>query len=160
MTEIDTWSLIAEPGKQEVTISRVFDAPRDLVFATLTDPKQLPLWWGPRYLTTRVDVMDVRPGGAWRFVQTAPDGGEHAFHGYYHQVDPPGRIVQTFEYEGEPGHVVLETQVLEDLGNRTRMTVTSVFQTLADRDAMVASGMESGAREGWDRLAELLAEQD
>ena len=145
--------------RPEVVMTREFDAPRDLVFRAYIDPDLIPRWWGPRYLTTTVDRMDVRAGGSWRFVQRAPDGAIHAFHGVYHLVQPPERIVQTFEYEGEPGHVLLETVTFEDLGGRTRITTQSVFQSIRDRDGMVASGMESGVVESMDRLEQLLAMQ-
>jgi len=145
-----------EPGRQEVSATRDFAAPPDLVFRTCTDPASLPLWWGPRDLTTTVEVMEPRAGGSWRFIQHDPQGDEFAFHGVYHDVTP-GRIVDTFEFEGMPGHVVLETTTFEPIDGGTRMTVTSVFQTLADRDGMVASGMQHGVVESHDRLAELLA---
>jgi len=157
MTETSATTLIAEAGKQETVLTRVFAAPRELVYQALTQPEHVPHWFGPAYLTTEVDTMDVQPGGQWRYVQTAPDGTQHAFHGFYHQVSPPERLVYTFEYEGEPGHVVLETVTLEDLGSQTRLITSAVFQTLADRDAMMRAGMETGAKEGWDRLAKLLA---
>ena len=145
--------------RPEVVMTREFDAPRELVFRAYIDPDLIPRWWGPRYLTTTVDRMDVRAGGSWRFVQRAPDGAIHGFHGVYHLVQPPERIVQTFEYEGEPGHVLLETVTFEDLGGRTRITTQTVFQSLRDRDGMVASGMESGVVESMDRLEQLLAMQ-
>ncbi|MBO0684473.1 MAG: SRPBCC domain-containing protein, partial [Candidatus Dormibacteraeota bacterium] len=109
-----------------------------------------------RNLTTTVERMDVRPGGGWRFVQRDAEGHEFAFHGLYHEVSPPERIVDTFEFEGMPGHVALETTTLEDLGGRTRLTTITVFQTIEDRNGMVASGMEQGATESMDRLEELL----
>jgi uncharacterized protein YndB with AHSA1/START domain len=148
----------ADPKTQDIVVTREFDAPRDLVFKVLTDPTLIPRWWGPRQYTTRVDKMDVRPGGQWRFVHQETDGSgtEHAFHGVYHAVVPPERIVQTFEWEGFPGHVAMETMTLEEVGGKTRMTVTSVFQTVADRDGMWATGMQSGARDTHDRLEELL----
>jgi len=147
----------AEPGKQEIVITRVFDAPRDLVFETFTNPDLIPDWWGPARLSTTVDRMEVRSGGSWRFVQREADGPEFGFHGVFHEVSPY-RIVQPFEFEGVPGHVALETATFEDLGGgRTRYTGRSVYQSLEDRDGMVASGMESGARESMDRIADLLA---
>lgn len=145
-----------EPARHDIVLTRVFDAPRELVFKTYTDPELIPRWWGPRGLTTKVDRMDVRPGGGWRFIQRDPEGHEFAFHGVYHEVNPPERIVDTFEFEGMPGHVALETTTLEDLGGRTRLTTITVFQTIEDRNGMVASGMEQGATESMDRLEELL----
>ena len=153
----DATTLVAEPGRQEIVLRRVLDAPRELVFKTMTDPSLIPNWWGPKGLTTVVEKMDVRPGGAWRFVQRDPDGNEFAFNGVYYEVLPPERLVYTFEFEGVPGHVLLETVTFEELDGKTRLTDRSVFQTVEDRDAMVQSGMESGAKEAMDRLAELLA---
>lgn len=149
-------TVTAAPARHDIVLTREFDAPRELVFEVYTDPRAIPNWWGPRRLTTTVDRMDVRPGGAWRFVQRDAGGNEFAFHGVYHDVVPPERLVQTFEFEGMPGQVVLETATFEDLGGRTRLTTTSVFQTVEERDGMVASGMEEGAVESMDRLEELL----
>ncbi len=109
--------------------------------------------------STQVDKMDVRLGGQWRFINRDSEGREHAFHGVYHEVLAPERIIETFEYEGLPetGHVVLETTRLEELpGGRTRLTIQSVFQSVADRDGMLQSGMEEGLMDTHDRLAELL----
>jgi uncharacterized protein YndB with AHSA1/START domain len=150
--------ITVEAGKQEILIERVFDAPAEMVFKAWTDPDALPRWWGPSYLTTMVDRMDARPGGSWRFVHRAPDGGEHAFHGVYHQVAAPLTIVSTFEYEGVPGHVALETATFEPDGGRTRLVQQSVFQSVADRDGMVQSGMELGVLETTERFAAVLAE--
>jgi uncharacterized protein YndB with AHSA1/START domain len=149
--------VIAEPGKQELTITRTFDAPRELVFKACTDPNLIPQWWGPRYLTTTIDKMDAKPGGSWRFVQRDAEGHEFAFHGVYHEVRRPERTVETFEFEGVAGHVVLESANLEDLGGKTRLTIHSVYQSVEDRDGMIASGMEKGLAESHDRLEELLA---
>jgi uncharacterized protein YndB with AHSA1/START domain len=151
---------IAEPGKQEIVIRRVYDAPRGLVFRAYTDPALIPLWWGPRRFATIVDKLDARPGGLWRFLNRDADGKEYAFHGVYHEVAAPERIVATFEFEGAPGHVSLETLRLEESGGRTMLTNISVFQSVADRDEMLKGGMEEGAAETMDRLAELLANAD
>jgi uncharacterized protein YndB with AHSA1/START domain len=146
-----------EPGKQEITIKRVFDAPRDVLFSILTNPDLIPQWWGPRRLTTTVEKMDVRPGGIWRLIQRDVNGNMFAFRGVYQEVAAPERLVYTFEFEGMPGHVTLETVMLEDLGGKTKSTNRVVFQSVEDRDGMIASGMEEGASETMDRLAELLA---
>ncbi len=147
-----------EPGRQETVMTRVFDAPRELVFKACTDPNLLSKWWGPRYLSTTIDKMDVRPGGTWRFVQRDAAGNVFAFHGVYHDVKAPERSVQTFEFEGVPGHVALETATFEEFEGKTKLTQQSVFQSVADRDGMVQSGMEKGSTESMDRLAELLTE--
>lgn len=150
-------NLVAEPGKQEIVITQVLNAPRERVFKTCTDPILIPRWWGPRNLTTTVDKMDVRPGGVWRFVQRDADGNEYAFKGVYHDITPSERLVFTFEFEGMPGHVLLETMTFEEDDGKAKLTDRSVFQTVEDRDGMLESGMEEGATETMDRLAELLA---
>lgn len=142
MTKVN---LVAEPGKQEIVITRIFDAPRELVFKVCTDPTLIPQWWGPRRLTTTVDRMDVRPGGSWRFVHRAPDGSEYAFHGVYHAVVPPELVVNTFEFEGMPGHVVMETVTFEDHGgNETDGQVGLPVGRGSRRDAHVGDGARSG----------------
>ena len=147
---------ITTPAEREIVSERVFDAPRDRVFAAYTDPELIPQWWGPRETTTIVDKMEVTPGGAWRFVHRDEEGNETGFLGTYREVSPPERIVQTFEWEGMPGHVIIETAVFEDLGDRTKVTATSLFHTTEERDGMLASGMERGLSESHDRLSELL----
>jgi uncharacterized protein YndB with AHSA1/START domain len=155
-TKSDLTRIIAEPGKQELVIIRVFDAPRELVFKAYTDPKRIPQWWGPIRFTTTVKKMDVRPGGSWRFVQRDTGGNEYAFHGVYHDVLAPSLIVATFEFEGMPGHVQLETAVFEPLGDKTKLTARFVFQSVEDRDGELDAGMEDGVIETMDRLAQLL----
>jgi uncharacterized protein YndB with AHSA1/START domain len=147
---------ITTPADREIRIERIFDAPRDRVFAIYTDPALIPEWWGPRGTTTIVDQMDVRTGGSWRFITRGPDGSESAFRGSYREVTPPERIVQTFEWEPMAGHVSVETAVFEDLGDRTRVVTTSLFHTAEERDGMLASGMEGGLNETYARLDELL----
>lgn len=151
-------NIVAEPGKQEIIITSVFDAPRDLVFRACTDANLLSRWWGPSRLTTVIDKMDIQRGGIWRFVQHDANGNEFAFYGVYHDIVSPERLVFTFEFEGAPGHVMLETLTFEAQDGKTKLTNRSVFQTVEDRDAMLRSGMESGASESMDRLAELLVE--
>jgi uncharacterized protein YndB with AHSA1/START domain len=152
----------AEPGKQELFIVREFDVPRELVFKVVMDPKLIPEWWGPRFLTTKVDKMDPRPGGQWRFINNDSDGKNYAFHGIYHEVRSPELVIDTFEFEGipEPGHASMETMRLEELpGGRTRLTTQSVFQSVADRDATLQSGMEEGVKDTYNRLEELVAKK-
>jgi uncharacterized protein YndB with AHSA1/START domain len=153
-------NLIAEAGKQEIILTRVFDSPRELVFKVYTDPDLIPQWWGPRRLTTRVDRMEVRPGGVWRYIQHDAGGNEYAFHGVYHTVAPSDRHAFTFEFEGMPRHVLLETVIFEEQNGMTILTDRSVFQSVEDRDGMLNSGMEGGAAETMDRLVELLAKTE
>lgn len=152
-------TIIAEPGQQDVIIQREFDAPRELVFRAFTDPEILVKWLGPRFLTMHIDKYDARSGGTRRYVHTDPNGTAYGFHGCFHEVLAPERIIQTFEFEGlpEPGHVALETARFVSLpGNRTRVEAQSLFQSVSDRDGMVASGMEMGVTESHERLDEWL----
>ena len=144
-------------GASFLTITREFDAPPAAVFRAMTDPELIPQWWGPARYTTEVVELDPKTGGSWRFVQRGDDG-EFGFRGVFHEVLPAQRVIQTFEFEPMPGHVILETMVFEDLDGRTRVRGISAFQTVADRDGMVASGMEAGMAEGYDRLDALLAQ--
>ena len=143
---------VSLPSPREITLTREFQAPRELVFEAFSKAEHLAHWWGQKDSTLAVCEMDFRPGGAWRFVERAADGNEYGFRGEVREIVPPERIVQTFEFEGMPGHISVETLVLEDLGGRTRMTVTSVFDSVEDRDGMLQSGMEKGAGESYDRL--------
>ena len=150
--------IVAEPGKQELFITREFDAPCELVFKAHTDPNLFVQWLGPRDLTTTLETFEPVSGGRYRFIQKDKDGNEYGFHGVFHEVSPE-RVIQTFEFEGLPesGHVTLETMTLEALPNgRTRLTAHSVFQSVSDRDGMVQAGMERGVNEGYERLDEIL----
>lgn len=159
MTKHNQTKITAEPGKQEIVITREFDAPRELVFKAFTDPKLLVQWLGPRGLTMKLETFEPRNGGSWRYIHTDQDGNEYGFRGVIHEVAAPERIIQTFEFEGLPekGHVTLETARFEALsGDRTKVTLQSVFQSVADRDGMVQSGMERGVNDSHDRLDELV----
>jgi uncharacterized protein YndB with AHSA1/START domain len=147
---------VIEPGKHDLNMTRTFDAPRELVFKAYTDPTLFAQWWGPREYTNRMDKFDARRGGEWRIVQVDSSGGEHAFRGVHHDVVAPERIVATFEYEGMPGHVLMQTSIFEAVGDKTRIVQQAVFQSVEDRDGMVASGMKRGSDDSMDRLAELL----
>ena len=151
--------IVAEPGKQELFITREFDAPRELVFKAYTDPDLYVRWIGPRDLTTNLETFEPVSGGRWRFIQKDKDGNEYAFHGVNHDVTAPEHIIGTFEFEGLPesGHVILETTKFEALpGGRTRVRTQSVYQSVEDRDGMVADGMEHGVVDGFERLDEIL----
>ena len=151
---------LTTPSDREIVMIREFDAPRELVFEAHSKCEHLDKWWGPRKYTLALCEMDFRPGGKYRFLHRGPDGDEeHGFRGEYREIVPPERIVWTFEWEGMPGHVSVDTLTLEDLGGgRTRLVAHSLFDSKEDRDGMLQSGMEEGASETWDRLAELLAE--
>jgi uncharacterized protein YndB with AHSA1/START domain len=141
-----------------VRITREFNAPAGKVFRAHVDPELVVQWLGPRSTTMRVDHFDCRTGGSYRYVHVSDDGQEHGFHGCFHEVRPSSVIVQTFTYEGFPDGVALERLELDDLGDgRTRLTATSLVDSFEARDAMLASGMEHGIREGYERLDELTA---
>jgi uncharacterized protein YndB with AHSA1/START domain len=148
--------VIAEPGSPQVILEREFDAPRELVYRAHVDPELLVQWLGPRRLKMRIEQYDVRDGGRYRYVHSGEDGTEHGFHGVFHGDPSPGGIVQTFEYEGYPGHVSMDTAVFEDRGDKTLVRINSVFQSVEDRDGMYAAGAEEGMTEGYERLDELL----
>jgi len=151
--------LTVEPGKQEIITVREFDAPRELVFKAFTDPKIVEKWLRPKRLKIRIDKFEVKNGGSWRYAHIDENGNEYAFRGVTHEVLAPERIIQTFEFEGLPekGHVALETSRFEELpNNRTRFINQTLFQSVMDRDGMVASGMEGGVNEAYDQLDEVL----
>jgi uncharacterized protein YndB with AHSA1/START domain len=149
--------ITVDPKVPLVRIVREFDAPPAKVFRAHTDPELIVQWLGPRRHEMLIDHWDCRTGGAYRYVHTS-DGNEFGFHGSFHEVRPSELIVQTFTFEGVPDGVALERMVFEDLGDgRTRLVATSLVDSFEDRDAFVASGMEQGAREGYERLDEVLA---
>jgi uncharacterized protein YndB with AHSA1/START domain len=146
----------ARPGLPFIDMTREFAAPRELVYRAHTDPDLLAQWIGPRRLTTDVVRFDVHDGGTWRFVQRDADGSEYVFHGVFHGDPSPEGIVQTFEFEGAPGHVSLDTVTFEEHDGRTTVRTNSLFQSVEARDAMVNSGMGDGMSQGYDRLDELV----
>jgi uncharacterized protein YndB with AHSA1/START domain len=147
-------TVIELPSDRELLITRVFDAPRELVFRAHTDPALIPQWWGPRSTTTIVDKMDVRPGGEYRFIHRSDDGREYIFYGEFREIVPPERIVQTSQMEGMPG-IILDTMTLEEMNGKTILTILELCATREERDAVLASGMEEGLSESYDRLDEL-----
>jgi uncharacterized protein YndB with AHSA1/START domain len=159
MTTKNQTKIKVEPGKQELFVTREFDAPRALVFKAFTDPDLLIKWVGPKDLTMKIETLERGSGGSWRFIHSDKNGNEFGFHGVCHEELAPERIIRTFEFDGLPekGHVVLETAKFEELpGARTRVIIQSVFQSVADRDGMVQSGMERGVNDSHDKLDELI----
>ncbi|MBL7839786.1 MAG: SRPBCC family protein [Cyclobacteriaceae bacterium] len=158
-TKLET-KIIAEPGRMDVSIVREFHAPRELVFNAHADPELIRQWLGPKKYDVNIHHYNSKSGGSYRYSVVDKNGKTVAsFNGAIHEVTAPERIIQTFEFEGLPerGHVTLDCTTFESLpGNRTRVTVHSVCRSQADRDAMMASGMESGINDGYDKLDELL----
>jgi uncharacterized protein YndB with AHSA1/START domain len=147
---------VTTPTDRTVRIERVFDAPRDRVWQAFTDPKLVAQWWG-RGNKLVVERLEVERGGHWRFVEHSPDG-VHGFEGRYREVTPPSRLVQTFEWDGMPGYVVIETVELEEVGStQTRVVNVSQFYSTEERDGMLHSGMESGLNQSYAALDRLLA---
>jgi uncharacterized protein YndB with AHSA1/START domain len=151
-------SFVVHDDPPSIVMSRVFNAPRELVFRACTEPEHFARWWGPRRYTNTVLEMDVRPGGTWRVVQRSPEGHEHPFRGVFREVEPPSRLVQTQVYDVEPysQHELTVVITFEDQDGRTLLTSTTLFSSREDRDATLQMGMKDGAVESLDRLAELL----
>lgn len=147
---------VSKPSDREIRTERIFDAPRDRVWRAMTDPKLVAQWWG-RGNKLVIEKLEVKKGGHWRFVEHS-DHGEHGFEGRFREVTPPERIVQTFEWDGMPAHVIVNTMTLTDLGDgRTKLVATSLFHTTEERDGMLNSGMEGGMNESYAALDRLLA---
>ncbi|MBM4409513.1 MAG: polyketide cyclase [Chloroflexi bacterium] len=150
-------TVTAEPGTTTIEIIREFDAPRDLVFRAHTEPDLLRQWLGPRRYEMRIDRFEARDGGRYRYRHVDPDSGaKYGFRGVFHGDPSPDLWVQTFEFDGWPGHVSMDTLRLEDRGGQTISRTTSAFSSVEDRDGMISSGMEDGLSEGYERLDELL----
>lgn len=151
-----TTSSLTLLSDREIEMTRVFNAPRELVWAAYTDPQHVPNWWGPGSPKTIVDEMDVRPGGRWRWVVRGEDGAEYGFRGEYVEVEPPEKLVYTFEFE-PPSAQMTYYLTFEEIDGKARITARTLFASKEERDGVLGYGMESGANESWDRLEELLA---
>jgi uncharacterized protein YndB with AHSA1/START domain len=152
--------ITAEPGKQELFITREFDAPRDLLFRAHADPDLYIQWVGPMEMKMTIEKWEAREGGSYRFTHER-DGHKYAFLGVYHELLAPERIIGTFEFDGLPerGHVIMGKTLFEDLpGGRSRLVHQSVFFSVADRDGMIQSGMERGVNDGYKKLDTLLSQ--
>jgi len=146
----------AEPGVQEVFVTREFDAPRELVYKAHVDPNLYVQWLGPHGYEMILEEFEPVSGGKYRYIHKDKDGNEYGFHGTFHEMSIDN-MVQTFEFEGYPGHVSLDTMTLEELpGGRTKATIHSVFQSVSDRDGMIQNGMEKGVSEGYEQLDDIL----
>ncbi len=145
--------ITVDRGRREIHIEREFDTPRDFVFRAFTDKQAIAHWWGPARLTTIVGAMDVRVGGSWRYIQEDPAGQRFVFSGTYTEIEPPERLVSTFEYDGMPDNVVLQILNLSEHNHKTHLTQILRYRTLEDLDRMYATGLEDGAKESMERLA-------
>jgi uncharacterized protein YndB with AHSA1/START domain len=149
-------STVSMPSDREIRIERVFNAPRDRVWRAFTDPALLAQWWGRGHKLV-IERLELERGGHWRFVEHGPEG-INGFEGRFREITPPERLVQTFEWDGMPGYVIIETATFEDLGDgRTRIINVSLFHTTEERDGMLQSGMEGGMNQSYAALDELLA---
>jgi uncharacterized protein YndB with AHSA1/START domain len=147
---------VTTPSDREIVMTRVFDAPRDLVFEAHSSCEHLSNWWGPRRYEIASCEVDFRPGGSWRIAHRGPDAEEFIFYGEYREIVRPERITWTFGWEGMPGKASIETMTLEEHDGKTTVTATSVYDTVEDRDGMLQAGAEEGAAETYDRLDEYL----
>ena len=156
MTEL---KVTAEPGVPQILTEREFDAPRELILRAFTEADLLAQWLGPRGYTMTIERFEPRAGGCWRYIHSDGVGNSYGFLGVFHNDPSPDGFVQTFEFEGAPGHVSLDTMVLEERDGRTIVRTNSLFQSVEARDAMVQSGMADGMSQGYDQLEELLEKQ-
>jgi uncharacterized protein YndB with AHSA1/START domain len=146
---------VTTPSDREIVLTRVFDAPRNLVYDALTKPELLKRWFGPRGWSLVVCEVDLKVGGKWRFVLRGPDGSEMGMSGTYRELVRPERTVHTESFDDYPGESIV-TGVLVEHGGKTTLTGTILYESKEIRDAVVNSGMEHGAAESYDKLAELL----
>ena len=149
-------TITANPGELSLDIDRLVDAPVDRVFAAYVEKDQISKWLGPRGYLMEISAFEPHDGGEWAFTHVTPDGGRFGFRGTFHTVEKNERIIQTFEYLGEPGHVSLQSVIFEDVDGKTMLRGHTVFQSVADRDGMIANGMERGVVEGYAQLDELV----
>jgi len=145
-----------EREKQEVTVSRLFDAPREIVYKVFTEPEHKKKWWRCNTITNVSVEMDVRNGGLWRIVQQDETGKQYVMYGEYLEIIPQEKIVNTYEFDGMPGHVITETTTFEDHDGKTMLTITSQFQSIEDLEGMIKAGMESGTMESLEHANELI----
>jgi uncharacterized protein YndB with AHSA1/START domain len=153
----DTTAVYSEGG--DLVFERTFDAPRERVWKALTDPDQVPHWWGPHGTTTIVTEMDVRPGGKWRYISKGPDREDVEFYGEYLEVDPPSGYKWTFMFdvEGVGPMGGPETFTLEEVNGKTKVTSVGHMGSVEVLEGALSTGMVPGGLETWDRLADLLA---
>jgi uncharacterized protein YndB with AHSA1/START domain len=150
---------LTTPSDHEITLTRAFNAPSALVFEALTKPEHIRRWWGAERVDLTVCEFDARPGGQWRFAGRAADGNEIAFFGEVREIDPPKKLVFTeaFDVPVIRDRPSIVTSILTERDGVTTLTVTSLFQSTEDRDMVIATGMETGAAESYDRLEDLVA---
>ena len=144
------------PSDREIVITHVVEAPRELAFDAWTSPEHVPHWFGPRGTTVPVCEIDLRPGGAWHYLLRSPDGTDMAMRGVYREVSRPDRLVSTESFDDYPGES-LNTLILSEENGKTTFTITVRYASQEIRDAVIKSGMEHGAAECYDKLAEMLA---
>jgi len=154
---VGTTEITAPAGVPFIDIRREFDAPRELLYRAYTEPELVKQWLGPSKYEMVIDRWEPRDGGTWRYVHRDDDGNAYGFHGVFHGPQTVDGMLQTFEFEGAPGHVSLDSLNFDERGGRTVIRTHSVYQSLEARDAMVASGMGEGVNEGFKRLDELIA---
>jgi uncharacterized protein YndB with AHSA1/START domain len=149
---------VTTPSDREIVMTRIFDAPRRLVYAAFTRPELIQRWLGPHGFTLPVCEVDLKVGGKYRYVSEAPDGSRLGWGGTFREIVPEERIVHTEAFDDYPGEALITT-VWTESGGKTMMTLTMLLESKEIRDAIIASGMEHGAAESYDRLNEMLASQ-
>lgn len=151
---MDSKLVVTTPSDREIVMTRVFDAPRDLVFEAHTSCEHMSQWWGPKAYEIASCELDFHEGGAWRIVHRGSEGDEYGFRGEFREIVRPERIVWTFEFEGMPGHISVQTATFEEKDGKTRLTAVAEYASVEERDATLESGMAEGASETYDRLEE------
>ncbi|HEX6967836.1 MAG TPA: SRPBCC family protein [Micromonosporaceae bacterium] len=155
MTTTDKGLVVTLLSDTEIRMTRAFNAPLHLVWEAISKPEHIKRWWGRG---NPLDVtLDFRQGGAYRYVEHTPDGETHAFRGEFREIVPMERVVQTFEWEGMPGHIAVETLILEERDGKTLLTTTTVFSSKEERDGALNMGMEAGSAQSFDALEAVLA---
>jgi uncharacterized protein YndB with AHSA1/START domain len=148
---------VTKDGTHGIRTERELDAPRDLVFRAHTEPELVQQWLGPRQYEMEIDRYEAGDGGRYRYIHRDDAGNTYGFRGVFHGDPSPDSLIQTFEWEGMPGHVSLDTATLEEIaGGRTLVRTNAVFQSEQDRDGMWDSGMADGMSEAYEQLDELL----
>jgi uncharacterized protein YndB with AHSA1/START domain len=170
---MDARSNLPPAADRDFVITRIFNAPREMVFKAWTDPGQMSQWWGPHHFTNPVCQLDVRPGGAWRIIMRGPDGADHPAKGVYREIDPPRRIVMTIDHsdlpdpwhdrvnpkrdKSKPTLEAVTTVTFDDEGGKTRLTISLRFESPAIRDSLLKLGMNEGWSQSLQRLTTLLS---
>jgi uncharacterized protein YndB with AHSA1/START domain len=144
------------PSEKELLITSIINAPRELTFSTMTNPKYITKWWGPKKVTTTIDQMEFKPKGMWRFIETDHSGNIYAFNGIYDEIIENEKIMYTYEFENMLGHILVETITLEDNKNKTKINDKVHFHNVLDRNYLLKYGFDKWTLESMEKLTNLV----